>query len=195
MVHSEHEGTVVFRSVPARRRWRSLNRKNPLRWNGRYRQIVAAGGRIDEATTRQHRTGLDHVQLIVMVDQFVVVIVVFVIAVVAIGADGREEMVCGRCYRALVAMIVCHVRELKVDVVQSVMWWRRRTTVWIAFVGVQILVLASDKIEVIVASRRSLVLHGVDLLAVEDLRLRHIGSTLQQRARRTVERMLAGLHL
>lgn len=131
-----------------------------------------------------------------VIDQFVIVVViVFVIAIVAIGTDGRKIVICGWCYRALIAMIICHVRELKINVVQGVMSWGRRTPVRITFVGVEVLVLTSDEVEVIVTTSRGFVLNTVDLLTAEDLRLRHVSSTLQQRARRTIERMLAGLHL
>lgn len=191
MVDAEYEWAIVFRSVPARwRRW-SLNRDDPLRRNGRWKPSSTGRG-IDEAAPRQRWT-LD-VQLIVMIYQFIVVIVVFffVIAIVAIGA-GRQEVILGDwCYRS-VARIV-DIRKLEVDIVQRVLRGRRWTSVRVAIVAVEVLVLPGDEVEVVVSPSGGL-FDVVYLLTAEDLRLRHVGTALQQGARRSVERMLAGLHL
>lgn len=144
----------------------------------------------------EDRFGVD---LVVMVDEFVVIVVVFVLLVVTVvpvgtgkvvGTGGGDWWDVGLDWSRRP-----DVRELEVDVVE--VGWGGRTSVRVALVGVDVLVLARDEVEVVEAAYgRRCDLFGVDLLGAQHLRLRpSVGTPFQQRSRRAVKGMLPGLHL
>lgn len=142
----------------------------------------------------QDRFGVD---LVVMVDEFIVIVVVFVLLVITVVPIGTGKVVGtgGGDWRDVGLGRRPDVRELEVDVVE--VGWGWGTSVRVALVGVDVLVLAGDEVEVVeAADGRRCDLFGVDLFGAQHLGLRpSVGTPFQQRSRRAVKGMLPGLHL